>query len=132
GSGNIEPFIKSPEGSLFRNGKHSYTGAWEPAFTTEDDRMYVVLVSEPVIYGFSLNRPYALISSIPIDLEDYRYYSGSNDTFIDFSLLFTSGRLMNIKKVDGYFVIAYFPGYSSADKKAESENKSHEENLMFR
>jgi hypothetical protein len=131
-SGDGEPFIKFPESSLFRNGKHFYRGAWEPVFTIEDDEIYVVFGAEPVIYVFSLNKPYSLISSMPIDLEDYRYFGGSVNNAIDFSLMFTSGRVVNIKKLDGYFIIAYFPGYSSADKEAENENKSHEENLLYR
>lgn len=131
-SGNREPFIKLPESSLFRNGRHFYMGAWEPIFTIEDDRIYVVFGSEPVIYVYSLTEPYSLISSIPIDLEDYRYFSGSIDNSVDQTLMFTSGNVLNIKKVDGYFVIAYFPGYSSTDKEAERENKTHEENLIFR
>jgi hypothetical protein len=130
--GNREPFVKLPESSLFRNGKHFYMGAWEPIFTMEDDRIYIVFGSEPVIYIYSLNEPYSLISSIPINLEDYQYFRGSTDNSVDHTLMFTSGRVLNIKKIDGYYVIAYFPGYSSADKKAESENKSHEENLIFR
>lgn len=131
-SGNREPFIKFSESSLFRNGKHFYMGAWEPIFTMEGDRIYVVFGSEPVIYVYSLNKPYSLISSIPIDLGDFRYFRGSIDNSVDHTLMFTSGRVLNIKKINGYYVIAYFPGYSSADKKAESENKSHEENLIFR
>jgi len=131
-SGNREPFIKLPENSLFRNGKHFYMNAWEPIFTLEDDQMYVVFGSEPVIYVYSLNKPYSLISSIPIDLKDYRYFKGSINNSVDHTMMFTSGSVLNIKKIDGYFVIAYFPGYSIEDKEAESENKSHEENLLFR
>ena len=131
-SGNREPFVKLPESSLFRNGKHFYGGAWEPIFTIEDDRIYVIFGSEPVIYVYSLNEPYPLISSIPINLGDYRYFRGSHENSVDGTLRFTSGRVLNIKKIDGYYVIAYFPGYSSADKKAESENKSREENINFR
>lgn len=131
-SGDGEPFIKFPEISLFRNGKHFYRGAWEPVFTIEDDEMYVVFGAEPVIYVFSLNKPYSLITNMPIDLKDYRYFEGSDNNAIDFSLMFISGRILSVKKFDGYFIIAYFPGYSSEDKEAESENKSQEENLIFR
>ena len=131
-SGNREPFIKLPRSSLFRNGKHFYINAWEPIFTIENDLMYVVFGSEPVINIYSLIEPYSLLSSIPFDLHDYRYFSGSIDNSVDPTLMFTSGSVLNIKKINHYFVIAYFPGYSSEDKEAESENKSQQENLLFR
>lgn len=131
-SGNREPFIKLPERSLFRNGKHFYMNAWEPIFTIKDDRMYVVFGAEPMIYVYSLNKPYSLLSTIPIDLEDYRYFSGSIDNSVDHTMMFTSGSVLNIKKIDEYFVIAYFPGYSDTDKEAENENKTQQENQLFR
>ncbi len=131
-SGSREPFIKLPEGSLFRNGKFFYMNAWRPIFTIDDDQMYVVFGAEPVIYVYSLTEPYSLLSSIPFDLDDYRYFRGSIDNSVDHTLMFTSGNILNIKKIDGYFVIAYFPGYSDADKEAENENKTQQENLLFR
>ncbi|WP_439482814.1 hypothetical protein [Cyclobacterium plantarum] len=131
-SGNREPFIQLPESSLFRNGKYFYMNAWEPIFTIKDDRMYVVFGAEPMIYVYGLNKPYSLLSTIPIDLEDYRYFSGSIDNSVDPTLKFTSGSVLNIKKIDGYFVIAYFSGYSDTDKEAENENKTQQENLLFR
>jgi hypothetical protein len=131
-TGERESFIHFPENSIFRSGKYFFRDSWAPAFTLADDLIYVVFGIEPVIYLYETDPPYSLVSSIPIDLEDYRYFRGSNNNSVDFNLLFTSGKVLNIKKVDGYFAIAYFPGYSSADKEAESENKSHEENLIFR
>jgi hypothetical protein len=131
-SGLREPFIQLPESSLFRNGKHFYRNAWRPVFTIDDDLIYVVFGSEPVIYVYSLNQPYSLLSRIPFDLQDYRYFSGSIDNSVNPTMMFTSGSVLNIKKIDHYFVIAYFPGYSSEDKEAESENKNQQENLLFR
>ncbi|WP_235941071.1 hypothetical protein [Cyclobacterium roseum] len=131
-TGEKEPFIQFPESSIFRSGKYFFRDSWAPSFTLADDRIYVVFGAEPVIYVFSLNKPYSLLSSVPVDLKDYRYFSGSNDNSIDGTLRFTSGNILNIKKIAGYFVIAYFPGYSDADKEAENENKTQQENLLFR
>ncbi|NHE58880.1 hypothetical protein G9Q97_18875 [Cyclobacterium sp. GBPx2] len=131
-TGEKEPFIQFPESSIFKSGKYFFRDSWAPSFTLADDRIYVVFGAEPVIYVYSLKKPYSLLSSIPLDLADYRYFRGSIDNSVDHTLMFTSGNILNIKKVDGYFVIAYFPGYSDADKEAENENKTQQENLLFR
>lgn len=131
-TGEKEPFIQFPESSIFKSGKHFFRDSWAPAFTLADDKIYVIFGIEPVIYLYETSPPYSLLSNIPIDLEDYRYFTGSTDNSVDGTLRFTSGSVLNIKKVDGYFIIAYFPGYSSSDKEAENENKSHKENLLFR
>ncbi|MFO7824469.1 MAG: hypothetical protein R6V72_11075 [Cyclobacterium sp.] len=131
-TGEKEPLIQFPESSIFRSGKYFFRDSWAPSFALADDCIYVVFGAEPAIYVYSLNKPYSLLSSIPVDLKDYRYFSGSNDNSIDGTLRFTSGNILNIKKIGEYFVIAYFPGYSDADKEAENENKTQQENLLFR
>ncbi len=131
-TGERMPFIQFPKTSLFRNGKHFYRGAWEPVFAIDKELIYVIFGAEPTIYVYSLKRPYSFVYSIPLDLKDYRYFKGSDDNFSDLSLLFTSGKILNIKKLEGYFIVAYFPGYSKEDKEAEKENRSREEKIAFR
>src|SRR5690606_40084399 len=92
--------------------------AWDPVYHPADDRIYVSFGLEPVIYVFDDSPPYSLLSSLPLDLPEYRYFKGADEysshwTF--FMLRFTSGMVLNIKKFDGDFLVAYFPGYNSED-----------------
>ena len=40
-------------------------------------------------------------------------------------------KILNIKMVDDFFIIAYFPGFDAADKEASFTNKSPEEATNF-
>ncbi|WP_246581486.1 hypothetical protein [Echinicola shivajiensis] len=132
--GEKEPFISFPEGSLFRNGKHFFRDSWAPAYTSTDDRIYIVFGIEPVIYEFEAKPPYTLISSIPIELPNYRYFKGGDlKSTADFVGLFlTTGRIYNIKKIDDQFLVAYFPGYDAQDRETSESNKTPEEAKLFR
>ena len=39
--------------------------------------------------------------------------------------------ILNIKKIDGYFLVAYFPGYNNEDTEMRFSDKSPEEALAF-
>ncbi len=133
-TGEKEPFIQFPESSIFRNGKYFFRNAWDPVFHLTDDRIFVAFGLEPVIYIFDDSPPYALVSSFPLDLPEYRYFKGadnfsSNWTF--FGLRFTSGMILNVKKFDGYFLVAYFPGYDNVDIEMRFSNQTQEEITTF-
>ena len=46
--------------------------------------------------------------------------------------MFTSGLILNIKKFEGYVLVAYFPGYGNLDTEMHFSNKSPEETVAFR
>jgi hypothetical protein len=128
--GETESFLEFPESSIFRQGKFFFKDAWEPVFTMDDDLIYVVFGLEPVIYGFNSKPPYSLVSSTPVDLPEYHYFKGAESysselNFFDFSL--SSGKILNIKRLEGHFVIAYFRGLDSNDSKELFDGKSTEE-----
>src|SRR5690606_20377496 len=109
--------------------------AWDPVYNLADARIYVAFGLEPVIYVFDDSPPYPLLSSFPLDLQEYRYFKGDDEfsshwTF--FGLRFTSGMILNIKKFEGYFLVAYFPGYDYMDTDMHFSNKSPEETVAFR
>lgn len=133
-TGKKEPFVQFPESSIFRNGKYFFRNAWDPVYNLADARIYVAFGLEPVIYVFDDSPPYPLLSSFPLDLQEYRYFKGADEfsshwTF--FGLRFTSGMILNIKKFEGYFLVAYFPGYDNADTDMRFSNKSPEETVAF-
>src|SRR5690606_23475247 len=133
-TGKKEPFVQFPESSIFRNGKHFFRNAWDPVYHLADDRIYVAFGLEAVIYVFDDSPPYPLLSSLPLDLPEYRYFKGADEysshwTF--FMLRFTSGMILNIKKFDGHFLVAYFPGYNSEDTEMRFSDISPEEALAF-
>jgi hypothetical protein len=133
--GEKEPIIQFPESSIFRNGKYFFRNAWDPVFHLADNKIYVAFGLEPTIYAFDDSAPYKLDFSLPLDLPDYNYFKGSDeysDDFSFFGLRFTSGMILNVKKFNGYFLVAYFLGYDDLDTKTNLENKSSEEATMFR
>ena len=134
-TGQQESFAQFPESSIFRNGKYFYSNSWAPVYSLSGDKIYAAFGLEPVIYVFDTNPPYSLLSSLPLDLPEYRYFEGRDSFTTDFSFFLlgsvTSGRILNIKKVDGYFLIAYFPGYDPADTEMQLSNKSRSENIDF-
>lgn len=133
-TGKVEPIIQFPESSIFRSGRHFFRSAWDPSVFLADDMIYVVFGMEPVIYAFEDSEPYSLISSIPLNLPEYRYFKGTNTFSEDKNTLmlrFCSGFIENFKKVDGYFLIAYFPGYEDEDIEMRLSNKTPEETAVF-
>lgn len=133
-TGEKEPFVQFPESSIFRNGKYFFRNAWDPVYNLADARIYVAFGLEPVIYVFDDSPPYPLLSSFPLDLPEYRFFTGADDfsshwTF--FGSRFTSGMTLNIKKFEGLFLIAYFPGYDNADTDMRFSNKSPQETVAF-
>ena len=118
-TGMRESIIPFPENSLFKEGKFFFSDAWEPVFHISDNKLYLVFGLEPVIYIYENKAPFNLISSIPIELSDYHYFKGS-DKYNDEDIRFfahrvTSGKIVNIKYVDNYFLLSYFPGFDAAD-----------------
>ncbi len=134
-SGEIKLFIQFSENSLFRNGKLFFRNAWDPVFHLGDNLIYVVFGLEPVIYAYEDSPPHTLVSNIPIEFNEFRNFKGV-DSFTDevesFTDRFKSAFIENIKKIDGYFLIAYFPGYDGQDMEESKTNKSPDEWAIFR
>ncbi|WP_235954883.1 hypothetical protein [Cyclobacterium salsum] len=133
-TGEKEPFIQFPESSIFKSGKYFFRDSWAPAFTLVDNRIYVAFGIEPIIYIYEAYPPYSLISSFPLDLPNYEYFKGEVDYGPGFELKgfnYGSGRILNIKKIDKHFAVAYFKGYEKKDRDESSINKSPEEARAF-
>lgn len=130
-TGEKEPFIQFPESSLFKSGKHFFRDSWTPAFTASDDHIYIAFGVEPVIYLYQSYHPYSLVSSIALDLPGYQNYKGTDLYVIDLSLWGTSGKIDNIKRIDGLFVVAYSPGYNESDLRELYTNKPSQESRDF-
>lgn len=134
-TGEKDPLIQFPLSSIFRNGKYFFRNAWDPVFHLADDRIYVAFGLEPVIYGFDDSPPYSLLSTFPLNLPEYRHFKGADSFSSDwtfFGLRFTSGMILNVKKFNEYFLVAYFPGYDVLDTETGFEKKSPEEAKIFR
>ena len=132
--GEKEQIVKFPESSLFKNGKFFYRDSWSPVYTLSEDLVYVIFGMEPVIYMYSSSSPYELLNFISLDLPGYQYFKGSdiyNDGFEIEGLYSKYGRIINLKKVNGYFLVCYFPGYDSADREEGRSNKTLEEKKSF-
>jgi hypothetical protein len=134
-TGEKERIIKFPESSIFKSGKHFFRNAWDPVFHIENKKIHVAFGLEPVIYTFNAYPPYGLDSVLPIDLKNYNYFKGADEYSENvsfFGLRFTSGMILNIKKYQDFFLVAYFPGYDELDTQTNFENKSQEEAKDFR
>ena len=134
-TGQQESFAQFPESSVYRNGKYYYPNSWAPVYSLSDNKVYVAFGLEPVIYVFDTNSPYSLLSSITLDLPEYRYFEGrdkySRDLNFFFDSIVTTGRILNVKKADGYFLVAYTRGYSPEDIEMRKANKSEMETIDF-
>jgi hypothetical protein len=132
--GKRNGIIGFPENSGFLNGNYFFSPTWFPVFTVDKEHIYVAFGLEPVIHVYEAKEPYSLKSSIPLNLRDYNYSKGTEDPndFRFISMLFSSGRIDNIKKIDGVFVVAYFQGYNETDTETNFENKSPVEASIFR
>ncbi len=134
-TGQKEPFVQFPETSIFNNGKYFFKNAWMPVFTAYDGLIHVVFGVEPTIYIYDSSPPYPLISSIPIELADYRVYKGKDNDdggFNFISLMASTARILNIKKIEGYYIIAYSTGFNEIDQMEYFSDKSPEEAKVFR
>lgn len=128
------PIIEFPENSLFLNGKNFFSASWFPVLTNNNDNIYASFGFDPVIYVYAAKEPYALKKSINLHLPNYNYFKGvdnpDDQKFI--GMVFISGKIENIKLVNGYFIVGYFPGYDELDIETNFQNKSQEEAKIFR
>ncbi|AWW31241.1 hypothetical protein DN752_14530 [Echinicola strongylocentroti] len=134
-TGNKKPIITLPKTSLYRNGLHFFISAHYPVFTFDSDLLYIVFGGDPTIYIYNTVPPYSLSSQTPLNLLDYHYFKGSQAPLSRsemISLYIKTGRILNIKKLNDYFVIAYFPGYDAVDLETSKGNKTPEEAKTFR
>jgi len=130
-NGEQTSIIKIPESSIYLNGKHFFRDAWAPVFEVTKEHLYVAFGVEPVIYTYENKPLFTLLAETAIDLPNYHYFKGQNNSNVDFMWVMISGRIDNIKKVDGYFIIGYFPGYDVIDSAENFENKSPNEARDF-
>lgn len=133
-TGKKESFIQFPKTSIFRNGKYFFRSAWDPVYELADGFLYVVFGLEPVIYIYEDNAPYHLSSCLFLKLPDYRYFKGADSFNQDLEFFrhrFTSGFIENIKKLNKYYLVGYFPGYDDADTEIRFSKKSPEETASF-
>lgn len=118
-TGISEPIIQFPQSSIYRSGKYFFRYAWQPVFSVDKDLIFIAYGGEPIIYIYSSNEPFNLLSKINLDLEDYRYFQGSENESLEHDFLgmfLASGRIENIKKAKDKFLVAYFEGYNDSDK----------------
>lgn len=132
--GKRTPIIGFPENSIFLNGNYFFSASWFPVFTHYEDYIYVAFGSEPEIYVFEANEPFKVKHSISLKLPNYYFGKGTDDPndFKYIGMVFTSGRIENIKRLGEYFILGYFPGYDALDTEKSFENKSPEEAIHFR
>lgn len=133
-TGKSIPIASIPNSSIFLSGKYFFNNAWDPAFTITEDRMMVAFGLEPVVYIFERNPPYRLIGEFDLELPEYQYFKGVNDFSTDvrfFGQARTSGKILNIKMVESYLLVAYFPGFSGEDTEESFIPRSPEEARRF-
>jgi hypothetical protein len=131
--GKRNTIVDFPENSIFLNGNYYFSAAWFPVFTNTKDHIYIALGFEPIIYVFETNEPFRMKYSIPVDLPNYFFENGAdNPSDIKYiGMMFTSGKIENIKFVDNFFILGYFPGYDELDTQMFYENKTPEEVQIF-
>ncbi|WP_163379972.1 hypothetical protein [Cyclobacterium sp. SYSU L10401] len=133
-TGETKPLLHFPKSSIFLKGKYFFRNAWAPAFTVSENKIAVVFGLEPRVYIFDGAAPHPLLEEIPLDLPDYRFSEGENEYSSDvrfFGQARTSGKILNIKLIDKYILVSYFPGFNSADKEASFANLTPEEAINF-
>lgn len=134
-TGISEPIIRFPKSSIYTSGKQFYRYAWWPVYSLSDDKIYVTFGGEPIIYIYEGTFPFSLISIIPLNFSDYRYFEGKKSEDLEYnfiSLSISSGRISNIKKVGDIFLVAYFQGYDLVDQEEYFANKSYNESKELR
>ncbi|SEG23178.1 hypothetical protein [Algoriphagus boritolerans] len=132
-TGEIRPFLNFPDESIFRNGKHFFRSAWDPVFYIDEELVYIVFGLEPTIYVYN-PITWALESNIPVDFKEFRNFKGAESFSFEIEAFmdrFRSAFINNIKKINGVFIIAYFPGYDAEDLEESRMNKSKKENMLF-
>ncbi|MCH7412838.1 hypothetical protein MM213_05020 [Belliella sp. R4-6] len=134
-TGSKEPIIQFPKTSIYKSGKYFFRNAWSPVFSVVENQVFIAFGGEPVIYNYSGESPFELISSLPIDIPNYRYFEGSNNENLEYDfigLFLSSARIENIKKVGDYFLVAYFQGYDDVDREYFFANKTPDESKELR
>ncbi|MCH7399259.1 hypothetical protein MM236_14755 [Belliella sp. DSM 107340] len=134
-TGSKEPIIQFPKTSIYKSGKYFFRNAWSPVFSVVENQVFIAFGGEPVIYNYSGESPFELISRIPIDIPNYRYFEGSSNENLEhdfIGLFLSSGRIENIKKVGDYFLVAYFQGYDDVEREYFFANKTPDESRELR
>ena len=75
-----------------------------------------------------------MIGEFDLELPEYQYFKGVNDFSTDvrfFGQARTSGKILNIKMVESYLLVAYFPGFSGEDTEESFIPRSPEEARRF-
>jgi hypothetical protein len=133
-NGERKAFFPFPEKSIYRNGKVFFRNSWDPVYDISDDFIYVVLGLDPIIYILEKKPPYSITSKRNIKFNEFRNFKGSdsfNDDMASFTYRFKSAFIENIKVIDDFFVVAYFPGYDRFDLEESHSNKSSKEREVF-
>jgi hypothetical protein len=130
----IVPILKIPDSSIFLSGKWFFNNAWDPTYTVVEDQIIIAFGLEPKLYFFSRNEPYSLINEFSLNLPKYQYFKGADELSSDvrfFGQARTSGKILNVKKLNDYFIISYFPGFEASDVEESLINKSPEASIEF-
>ncbi|MHA7131786.1 hypothetical protein [Algoriphagus namhaensis] len=130
----IVGILKIPDSSIFLKGKWFFNNAWDPAYTVIKDQIVIAFGLEPKLYCFSSNELYSLIKEFPLNLPDYQYFKGLDEFSSDvrfFGQARTSGKILNVKKFNDFFIISYFPGFNASDMEESFINKSPEASIEF-
>ncbi|MCH7412966.1 hypothetical protein MM213_05705 [Belliella sp. R4-6] len=125
----VEKFMNFDEQSIFRNGKAHEIPHFIPRMTSAQDRIYFIQGIEPALNIHELKEPYNKIKRVDLAIGDYYFNKGQNFKDVDpraISMDVYSGMFENIKILDEYILISFFPGVPELDQ-SKYENVAYME-----
>ena len=134
-TGESEPILAIPSSSMFRKNLFFFHSASYPQLSITDQYIICAFGIEPKLYLFSKEPPFSLVRELDLALPNYEYFKGAEEySPNNLGILFqerVSGKILNIKKIDDYFLIGYFPGFDQNDAVDAFKNRSNEEAIEF-
>ena len=109
----VEQFMNLDEDSFFRNGKAHDLSHIIPRMAVDQDRIYFIQGIEPALNIHSLRSPYDKIKRVELEIPDYSFNQGQDFKEADPRMIspdIYSGKFENIKVLDKYILISFFPG----------------------
>ncbi|HLT07436.1 MAG TPA: hypothetical protein VK014_07905 [Cyclobacteriaceae bacterium] len=117
--GSFDRRINLHPESLLKSGKAYEVTEMMPAYTLFDNKIYVIVGTDPHLEIYEANEPYHLISRKRLQYDPYYPSDGQDMQVADpqvIQVIESSGFTKNLKATSQYLISGYFPGYDRTDR----------------
>ncbi|WP_162416032.1 hypothetical protein [Cyclobacterium roseum] len=133
--GSAERIIHLEEESPFRtSGKAFEVPEMSPSFTILEDKLLVIVGTDPHLNVYDIHPPHRLLKRKPISYPNYNAGEGMERAAADPNSIDSdrsAGRTYSLKAFQNYLLASYHPGYDVADRERYRSVSSPDEYSAF-